>query len=853
MALLIFVLLVSGISQAQVISPPPIAPNSVGSQLPAEVLARLIGKYLTMMQQYQMMVTQGQNPDSAIKLRITASIDVSSLDSENNTNLEPVLTDVSKIVFWVNANLFSKYPSTFAVNFSGIFGNIEVLSNGTILTVVSHDESVFSVLPGDYGINSVLSQLSVADDVSMSLQDMQNLISSILPSLGIQYEGLKSTPRGMAHVINLSSVDNDMVIILWVLDKTWDLCKVDFFDTVSNSVATIVINQIDLVTSVPGSEFTIDTANLAEIRYDDLIELLTIKVVSVALSGVPVVADLYTSSPTVRQGENVEVISNALDAEDAESELIPSIEYKAPNGTWELLKAEYIGVSPLGSWKAIFAPSFADSPGSYDLRVVYADKSGNTSDSFELKGAIKVIAIPPYIVSFIPKSKEQNVLVSSPISVTFSQEMDKASVESGFSLDDTSKTSVLGTFDWSGNSLVFKPQDKLKYAISYTVRIAGTAKSISAVALDANMNGISEGSPKDDFVWTFSTETVPALAVIIKPANENVIKGNTIDVDLVAENMARLGSFKFDISFDPKIMNVMNVRPASFANWRPRPKDISESDLWLPVIIDNDKGKVTLEVSMTRTDGVTGTGLLAAITFEAIGIGESSIDFQNVSLKSILDEIITPELLNAKLAVTEFNIYDINKDGVVDIFDFMEAKPEGKADINGDGVVDILDIVASMGTGRDLNLWDANGDGIVDIHDFVMIQNDNGINPDANGDGIVDILDIVYLMGGAKGAPATILVNELGVSFPNPTNPEVWIPFKLAESNDVVVRIYSTKGQLVRTLDLGYRNPGNYTTRATAVYWDGKDENGQHVSSGIYFYNIKAGSFTATKKMIVLK
>lgn len=84
-------------------------------------------------------------------------------------------------------------------------------------------------------------------------------------------------------------------------------------------------------------------------------------------------------------------------------------------------------------------------------------------------------------------------------------------------------------------------------------------------------------------------------------------------------------------------------------------------------------------------------------------------------------------------------------------------------------------------------------------------------------------------------------------------NPDTWIPFNLANSSDVVIMIYNSRGQLLRTLDLGYKNPGSYTTRANSAYWDGKDGNGQQVSSGLYFYNIKAGNFTATKKMIVLK
>lgn len=852
MAFLVLMLLVTGIGHAQLISPTPI---SASPQLPVEILTGLIGKYLAMVQQYQMMVNQGQNPDSAIKLRIAASIDVSNSGLDKDPDLGPLLTDVTNMVFWVNANVFARYPSTLAVDLSGIFGNVKFLSKSNGSIIVAGDESVFSALPGE-SIDDIINQISLPSDIPLSDQELQELALSILPNLaifGTQYEGLKSTPRGMAHVVSLAPIDSDMIITLWVLDKSWDLCKVEFFDTKSNISATIIINQIDLVASVPGSEFVIDTTNLTKISYDDMIQLLSIKVVTAGLMDVPAVADLYTSSYTLSQGEKVEVTSNALDAKDAESELVPLIEYKAPNGTWKSLKAEYSGVSPLGSWKAIFATTLADTPGIYDLRASYTNKVGNTSETFELNGAFNVVSVPPDIMSFAPSLKEKGVLVSSPITASFSQEMNKASVESSFSLTDSSGKNVPGSFVWSGASFVFKPQNMLKYGIDYAVKIAGTAMSVNKATLDANMNGLSEGSPKDDFVWTFTTETFPSLVVELKPANKSVIKGNMVVADLVAKDVSKLGGFSFDVNFDPTILNVINVNQVSFANWRPRPKEIGESDIWLPVVVDNNKGKVTLAASKTRDVGVTGTGVLATITFETIGAGESSIDFQNVSLKNIFGETIAFALLDAKLAVVDFDLFDVNKDGVVDILDFISTRPDGKSDVNGDGVVDILDIVALMNHEGDIKLWDTNGDGIVDINDFIKIESINGINPDVNGDGVIDILDIVSILNGAKGAPASKLVNELGVSFPNPTNPEAWIPFKLAESNDVVIKLYNTKGQLVRTLDLGYRVPGSYITRTMAAYWDGKDENGQHVSSGIYFYNIKAGSFAATKKLIVLE
>jgi hypothetical protein len=96
-------------------------------------------------------------------------------------------------------------------------------------------------------------------------------------------------------------------------------------------------------------------------------------------------------------------------------------------------------------------------------------------------------------------------------------------------------------------------------------------------------------------------------------------------------------------------------------------------------------------------------------------------------------------------------------------------------------------------------------------------------------------------------------VFDLLQNFPNPFNPETWIPFSLAKEIDVTIRIYNLRGQLVRTLDLGKMSAGFYDTKDKAAYWDGKDNYGQGVSSGIYFYNLTAGGFSATKKLIVIK
>ena len=90
-------------------------------------------------------------------------------------------------------------------------------------------------------------------------------------------------------------------------------------------------------------------------------------------------------------------------------------------------------------------------------------------------------------------------------------------------------------------------------------------------------------------------------------------------------------------------------------------------------------------------------------------------------------------------------------------------------------------------------------------------------------------------------------------NYPNPFNPETWIPYQLAVPADVMLSIYAVDGQIVRRLTLGHKAAGRYQSRSRAAYWNGRNEVGEPVASGIYFYTITAGEFTATRKMLIRK
>ena len=94
---------------------------------------------------------------------------------------------------------------------------------------------------------------------------------------------------------------------------------------------------------------------------------------------------------------------------------------------------------------------------------------------------------------------------------------------------------------------------------------------------------------------------------------------------------------------------------------------------------------------------------------------------------------------------------------------------------------------------------------------------------------------------------------QLLANYPNPFNPETWKPFQLAQDAIVTAKIYDLTGKQIRIIQLGHILTGNYVESSKAIYWDGRTEDGEKVSSGTYFYQIEAGDYTETRKMVILK
>ena len=127
---------------------------------------------------------------------------------------------------------------------------------------------------------------------------------------------------------------------------------------------------------------------------------------------------------------------------------------------------------------------------------------------------------------------------------------------------------------------------------------------------------------------------------------------------------------------------------------------------------------------------------------------------------------------------------------------------------------------------------------------------------EASGGSIKIDIDINADLNNAPAAPSAPLLpaeTALFSNYPNPFNPETWIPYQLATATDVTLTIYDVRGVVVRRLALGHRPPGFYYSRGRAVHWDGRNQLGEKVASGLYFYTFTAGDFTATKKLLIRK
>ena len=201
---------------------------------------------------------------------------------------------------------------------------------------------------------------------------------------------------------------------------------------------------------------------------------------------------------------------------------------------------------------------------------------------------------------------------------------------------------------------------------------------------------------------------------------------------------------------------------------------------------------------------------------------------------------------------------DVNRDGVVNILDLVSVasalEEEGQglvADVNGDGIVNILDLVSVAGALEGVAAAPSLHPQALAILTAADMQTWISEAQHLNLTDVTSQQGIRYL----KHLLAALIPEETALlpNYPNPFNPETWIPYRLAKAADVTLTIYDSSGGIVRTLDIGHRVAAVYESREKAIYWDGNNKLGERVASGIYFYHLSAGDYSATRKMVILK
>ena len=235
--------------------------------------------------------------------------------------------------------------------------------------------------------------------------------------------------------------------------------------------------------------------------------------------------------------------------------------------------------------------------------------------------------------------------------------------------------------------------------------------------------------------------------------------------------------------------------------------------------------------------------------------------------------------VDVSLVGRSFTVATVQFNVVISPSDSTTSPETLKEGVNGDGVVNTQDLVlvaSSYGqTGE--NAADVNGDGIVHIYDIILVAAKLNTHPAAPPLHAQDVsmfvsIDVKKWLSKAKQLNLTdatslrgILILEqllaalipketaLLLNYPNPFNPETWIPYRLAEDAFVTLTIYDSTGRVVRTLEVGHRVAAFYESRSKAIYWDGRNELGEQVASGTYFYTLTADDRSATRRMLILK
>ena len=353
------------------------------------------------------------------------------------------------------------------------------------------------------------------------------------------------------------------------------------------------------------------------------------------------------------------------------------------------------------------------------------------------------------------------------------------------------------------------------------------------------------------------TVVSPGTGFALSTDTTTVRVGDTFTLRINAEEVTDLAGWQFDLTFDPDVLEAIEVNEGDFL------KTGGETTFFQKGTVDNAEGKIAgVSSALISKSGVTGTGTLLSVVFSAKADGNSRLALHNFQLGSTAGAVIPAGVRDLTITVESKPTWDVNADGQVSILDliliaqdFGETAPlNSRTDVNRDGIISILDLILVAQHMGETTISAAPSilamDGIHELDPAMIqawieqaqIENDGSI---AFQQGIAYLQSLLASLIPEK---TTLLAN-----YPNPFNPETWIPYHLAKPSHVQITIYDARGTVVHQLDLGHQREGYYTHRSRAAYWDGRNTVGERVASGIYFYQLQADNMSLLRKMVILK
>jgi hypothetical protein len=337
----------------------------------------------------------------------------------------------------------------------------------------------------------------------------------------------------------------------------------------------------------------------------------------------------------------------------------------------------------------------------------------------------------------------------------------------------------------------------------------------------------------------------PTIVSIMPTSVEIPPINNRLIFKLHITNGVAVAGYQANLQFDNESLRYIESENGDY---------LPAGTFFAPSIVKGD----TLQLLATALSGKSdGNGTLATLTFEVISQKASHLVFSEVILSDKEGNTFIPELQNGEVVEPTRIAGDVNADGAVNIADLvLVANSLGEtghiaADVNGDRVVNIADLVlvaGKIGTGGSAPsvLPDVfNRFAAGDIQNWLMHAKKLSLTDEISKKGIL-LLEHLLTMSTPK---QTMLI----ANYPNPFNPETWIPYQLAESANVQIHVFSIDSKLVRTLLLGHQPAGIYVSKSRAAYWDGRNVMGEPVASGVYFYTLTADNFTASRRMLIRK